>query len=187
MNGELLLKDIKEIMDKSLLSLAAGQGQAVYDHIEDKYAPEILAKVRQCYQVEQKDRPKFNNALEADAHNWDTRELDRPDREKVADFIRRCGFHSGLVHSEEISEKTVQYCTGKILTLFPDCDDCKKKLYWHYKGREERKVGEAKREERERIQSELEFAIKVKALNVSNGVLLWDIVQDTSKQALKEY
>ena len=34
-----------------------------------------LSKVR--------DRPdkKFNNALEADAHNWDTRELDSPDRE----------------------------------------------------------------------------------------------------------
>lgn len=24
------------------------------------------------------DRPKFNNVLEADAHNWDTRELDSP-------------------------------------------------------------------------------------------------------------
>ena len=37
---------------------------------------------------DRRGRPEFNNVLEADAHNWATREVDRPDREKALYDIR---------------------------------------------------------------------------------------------------
>ena len=36
-----------------------------------------------CQQICQLFEPKFNNALEADAHNWDTRELPKPDEGRL--------------------------------------------------------------------------------------------------------
>ncbi len=46
------------------------------------------------YKYKPVDEPKFNNALEADAHNWDTRELEpKPDE--------------GLLTDEEIQELTL--------------------------------------------------------------------------------
>ncbi len=56
---------------------------------------------------------KFNNALEADAHTWDTRELDRPElREKIARAI--CCFAKDNKCCAEC-----KYNTPK--SPFPDC------------------------------------------------------------------
>lgn len=101
-----------------------------------------------------KDRPEFNNALEADAHNWDTRELERPDRE-----------------IEEIVDDALT--TEAIIVLNLDREKIKAIKDWtdnqinaSYKLRETTiakiiaLIEEAKREEKERIIEEIDPYIK---------------------------
>lgn len=89
-------------------------------------SPSLKAKKKAQLAKLHRDRPKFNNALEADAHNWDERELDRPDREKIAELLKdipsdKCGVCDGTGWLPDPPESYFnrhhcEYCDGKGIT-----------------------------------------------------------------------
>ncbi len=54
-----------------------------------KLYPNAFYRIKKAQRdLTRRERPKFNNVLEADAHNWDIRELERlPDREKIEGIL----------------------------------------------------------------------------------------------------
>lgn len=136
-----------------------------------KEAKDILAKVKQHYKQE------FNNALEADAHNWDTRELDRPElREKISGVLHQYIIRN-LYETITINEGLI---TDQILARIPDIEETEA----YFRGRRdgltilEANVAEAKKQERERIGGWLENELYQAELNlpIEDLTLLMGIV-----------
>ena len=84
-------EEIKKILQKSKEGVKI-TSNGVCNFIEYPVSNEEVAQ-----QICQLFEPKFNNALEADAHNWDTRELPKPEflptEDEIKEWIARTMGH----------------------------------------------------------------------------------------------
>ena len=122
-DDNLLLTEIESVLE-------AWQDEGkdyIVHHSFSSMAYEILAKVKQHYE----EAPKFNNVLEADAHDWDTRGLDRPDREKMKQILRPNCCYLNKPNCPIENNSACECCEeeiDQILALIPDVEHLTKQF-----------------------------------------------------------